>query len=58
MFLVCRNDTKLSLSTASPSISGNAPELETCKVNLIHFDNQRDKDNYYHSARVSGSVMF
>ena len=42
-----RIEAKLSLSTASPSVGGNAPELQTCKINLVHFENQRAKDSYY-----------
>ena len=35
MFIPCRNDAKLSLSTATPSIGGSAPKLETAKLTLI-----------------------
>ena len=33
--LTYRLDAKLSLSTATPSIGGSAPTLETCKLTLI-----------------------
>ena len=54
-----RVDAKLSLSTASPSIGGNAPELETLCLNLLHFDDSRQKENYYRvSIIIFQSIVF
>ena len=46
-----RTDTKISLSTASPNVGGTPPELSTLRLNLLHFNDATQRENYY---RVRG----
>ena len=49
-----RVDAKLSLSTASPSIGGVPPELDTCRLTLHHNDQLRERA----SAPQTNSMYF
>ena len=51
---MCRLDAKLSLSTATPSIGGSAPTLETCKLTLIpNVHPHRGKSSSFRKTRHS-----
>lgn len=56
-----RVDAKLSLSTASPSIGGVPPKLETCKLTLLHYEEPQRKSKgmvrTYYSFGSGGALQ-
>ena len=58
-------DAKLSLSTASPSIGGVPPKLDTCRLTLLHYEEHQRKSKgfgfslqkSYGGARESADLL-